>query len=327
MRIVLLCVFAFVLCQSCSKSNTTPTPVTPPKPDTPNLPLSLYNPKPLDTLNDWVRIGRVATVLEDIWFTSNSNGFMISDNCLLKTTDNGITWTQIPNTNNHFVFNIQFVDDQNGFVQGSQLGITQDGGNTWVYKTLSDNSILYFQFVSATTGFYADLTQGIKKTTDAGAHWTSVQTSAQRNFPFYFLDSLRGFSMGGGDFSLSTNGGTNWALKTAHVTTYDNRFYKMQFLDTLTGYCATPNGLLKTINGGINWTNCLADSTTFMIPYFIDSNNGYCLDKNTIYKTTNGGQSWTVSCKLLTDTFSGFHFLDMNTGWASTFGGYFLRLK
>src|SRR5450432_2805228 len=155
MRILLLFAFAFMLCQSCSKTNTAPTPPTSTKPDTPNLPISLYNPKPLDTLNDWVRIGRVANILEDIWFTSNSNGFIISDNCLLKTIDNGITWTQIPNTNNNFVFNIQFVDDQNGFVQGNQFGITQDGGNTWVYKALTDNSILYFQFVSTTTGFYA----------------------------------------------------------------------------------------------------------------------------------------------------------------------------
>src|SRR5450631_3124139 len=214
MRILLLFAFAFMLCQSCSKSNKTPTPATPIKPDTPNLPVSLYNPKPLDTLIDWVRIGRVANNLEDIWFTSNSVGIIVTDNSLLKTVDNGITWTKIPNTSNLLFYNLQFIDDQNGFVQGNRaLGITQDGGTTWVFKTLPDNSILYFQFVTATTGFYADYAQGIKKTTDAGVNWTSVLTNTQRNFPFYFLDSLRGFSMGGGDFSVSTNSGSSWALK------------------------------------------------------------------------------------------------------------------
>ena len=275
-----------------------------------------------------MRIGRVVYGALDIWFTSNMDGFMTNDSLLFVTHDKGISWFQIPGTLHPIIENLQFLDSQNGFAQGgNQLGITNDSGKTWVFKTLPNISILFFQFVSTTTGFYADYTLGIMKTIDAGNHWTSVLTNTQKNFPFYFLDSLRGVAMGGGDFSVTTNGGSNWTLKTAHVTTYDAGYYKMQFTDTLTGYCATPQGLIKTTDGGTTWTTCLPTTTKFMIPYFIDANDGYCISGSTIYKTTDGGKNWTVSCQLSNDRFSGLHLLDMNTGWACTFGGYVLRLK
>ena len=328
MKIFIPVLLLISLFYSCSKSGQNPLP-TPPDNIVDSLRIpSLYNPIPLDTINDWVRIGRVVYHALDIWFTSNTDGFITNDSLVFVTHDNGITWSQIPGTLHPYLENLQFLDDQNGFVQGdSQLGITNDGGNTWSFKSLPDYSPLYFQFVNVSTGFYADDVQGIKKTADAGIHWTSVLTNAQKNFPFYFLDSMKGFAMSGGDFNVTTNGGSGWTIKTAHVTTYDQGFYKMQFTDSSTGYCGTPTGLLKTIDGGTTWTNCLPTSTKFMMPYFFDAGNGYCISGTAMYKTTDGGKNWTISCQLNNDRFMGFHFLDMNTGWACTINGYILKIK
>jgi hypothetical protein len=338
---------------SCSKSTpppTAPTPVTPVTPVTPTTPttpttplvptspvppISLSHPTPLDTLLDWVRIGRVAYLLEDIWFTANKVGFITNDSSLFISRDNGDNWSLIPNTNFNDIFNLQFLDNQNGFVQGvSELGITNDGGNTWVFRQLTTKSVTNFQFVSATTGFYLDPSKGLYKTYDAGNNWTSLSTPQhqyQGNFPFYFLDSLTGFSLNGGNSNKLSNGGFNSVVLSINAFSFfPQGYYKMQFIDSSTGFSGTLNGLIKTIDGGKSWANCLpisGSTTSFMIPYFFDSNNGYCLDRNTIYKTTDGGSNWTISCKLTNDYFSGFHFLDMNTGWASTFGGYVLRLK
>jgi photosystem II stability/assembly factor-like uncharacterized protein len=213
-------------------------------------------------------------------------------------------------------------------VQGAQqLGITHDGGTTWVFKSLPSQGGFYFQFVSTTTGFYGDYLLGIQKTSDGGNHWLPISGNTQKNCPFYFLDSLTGYSMDNGDFSKTINGGSNWVVKTAQVTHFTNGYFKMQFLDTSTGYCATPTGLFKTTDGGSTWVNNLPVVTTFMIPNFFDVNNGYCVTGNIIYKTTDGGLHWKLSTQLTGDTFSGFHFIDMNTGWASSFGGYVLRLK
>ena len=328
MRIFTPVFFLIAFFCSCSKSGQNPGP-TPPNTTADSLRIpSLYNPTALDTIDDWIRIGRVAYDVEDIWFNSNTDGFLANDTSVFVTHDGGTTWSNIQNTNQLYQYNLQFLDNQYGFVQGANsLGITSDGGVTWMFKSLPSGSILYFQFVSPTTGFYAEYNQGIKKTTDAGNNWTSVLTNTHPNFPFYFLNSLKGFSMGGGDFSVSTDGGSNWTTKTAHVTTYNQGFFKMQFIDSLLGYSATPNGLLKTIDGGTTWTNSLPATTTFMVPYFLDANDGYCISGSSIYKTTDGGKNWAISCQLSGDRFSGFHFLNMNTGWACTFKGYVLKLK
>jgi photosystem II stability/assembly factor-like uncharacterized protein len=98
----------------------------------------------------------------------------------------------------------------------------------------------------------------------------------------------------------------------------------------MNGYSSSPNWLAKTTDGGVTWTTSLPlpyNAGVYVLPYFFDVNNGYCIMNKTLYKTTDGGQSWTLSCKLANDYFSCLHMLDMNTGWAGTFGGYVLRLQ
>jgi photosystem II stability/assembly factor-like uncharacterized protein len=328
MKFLLLTLLAFTLFISCSKTGAPSTATPPDPPVVPVPPISLSHPVPLDTLYDWVRIGRVTYSLIDICFTTPTTGFITNDSCIFVTHDNGNDWEKIPNTDHLYIDNLQFIDDQNGYGQGhNSLGTTHDGGATWVFKDFNSNTALNFQFVSVSTGFLSD-GQGIQKTQNAGASWSNVLSSTQSNYPFYFLDSLTGFSMSGGNFNKTTNGGSGWILKTSNAGTFiGTGYFRMQFIDSSVGYCATSNGLIKTTDGGLTWINCLPSSTKYMIPHFFDSQNGYCMDWNTIYKTTDGGLNWNVSCKLSTDRFSGFSFRDMNTGWASTFGGFVLRLK
>ena len=139
--------------------------------------------------------------------------------------------------------------------------------------------------------------------------------------------------MANGNCYKTRDGGLRWD-SVSHVTTDDfNGFYKMQFLDKLNGYCGAPNELLKTTDGGKNWnvifkvTENNPDIHIFIIPQFFDVNNGYLMTSNGIYKTDDGGTNWTTSCRLSKNVISGINFIDMNTGWASTFDGYILKLN
>ncbi|HEY2649000.1 MAG TPA: YCF48-related protein [Puia sp.] len=312
--------FSMTVCLylSCSKSNSNSNPGTP-------------STTEVDTLNNWVKQSYAGIELEDIWFTDIKTGFIAGSTSIYTTTDSGNTWAAVPNTSNFKVYNIQFLDNLHGFVQGStQLGITIDGGNTWSSKTIASGYAYTFQFVTPATGYYNDYNKGIYKTTDTGTTWNLIYdgTGKGPNFFFDFLDSSNGFAMVNAHINKTTDGGNNWQLVASNITdTSFKTFYKMQFLDTLHGYFGSPNGLFKTSDGGKSWSNVLPRQTTFMLPHFFDINNGYCVAANTIYKTTDGGTNWIVSCKLGQDDFSGIHFLDINTGWATTFGGFVLRLK
>jgi photosystem II stability/assembly factor-like uncharacterized protein len=317
-RILFLCL-STCLYLSCSKSNSSsPSPST----------------SEVDTLNNWVKLTNSGFELDDIWFTDIKTGFAVagaSQNSIYTTTDSGNTWAPVPNTGTYQVYNLQFLDNLHGFAQGSsQLAITVDGGQTWSLKSITSGYAYTFQFLTPSTGYYNDYNKGIYKTSDTGKTWNLVYdgTGKGPNFFFDFLDSSNGFAMVNAHINKTTDAGNNWQVLASNITdTSFKTFYRMQFLDTLNGYFGSPNGLFKTSDGGKSWTNCLARPTTFMVPHFFDKNNGYCLAANTIYKTTNGGNTWTVSCKLGQDDFSGMHFLDINTGWATTFGGFVLRLK
>ena len=294
-----------------------------------------------DTLNSWVKIPVYPANVDDIWFTTPSKGFLISGS-IYSTSDSGKSWNYIYSTNQHInAFNLQFVDSLNGFAQGNGLLATSDGGKTWTIKN-STISGIYFQFMNPSTGYYFDRNNGIFISHDGGSSWASslpvTPTTAtfKPSYPFYFLDSLRGYSMMDGNFYTTSDGAVSWNIQS-NMTGVDFMGYlKMQFLDALTGYCGINGGLLKTTNGGKNWINCFSGTSatngTFSIPRFFDANNGYFMTDNGIYKTTNGGQSWSTSCRIATgSTFYSVYFLDMNTGWAATYNtagsGYILMLK
>jgi photosystem II stability/assembly factor-like uncharacterized protein len=318
-KITLLVSISYVIF-SCHKTNTNP-----------------IAPIARDTLNAWVKSPKIFNGFDDIWFADPGNGIVVGDSGLLSSNNGGKTWNIIPNTLSISGFNIQFLDNQNGFVQGLGLWATTDGGKTWTYRSQLIQAAISFQFITTTDGFYFAENSGINKTIDGGNKWTPIlapTTPGFQLYPFYFLDSLRGFTMMDGNFSQTVDGGAHWQLVSNVTNLPYKSFCKMQFLDTLNGYCGAPDGLLKTVDGGKTWLNCLssitrptAPSLNLIVPTFFDVNNGYCMTSNAIFKTTNGGKDWTISCKLVTYSFSGTHFLDMNTGWACTFDGYVLSLK
>jgi photosystem II stability/assembly factor-like uncharacterized protein len=336
MRTSLFAIFIVSLCLACNKTipPATPPPVTNPV-TPPTTPVTPVTPPPsLDSLFGWTKSKQAASNIDDIWYSTGNVGFIINDTFLLTSTDYGVTWTKVPNTTFPQLLNFQFLDNQHGFVQGlSQLGVTTDGGANWSFSTLPTNSVYNFQFITPYTGFYYDLQHySIYKTSDAGNSWQNVSNNNGMIDCFYFLDSLNGFYMGINAFNVTSDGAKTWQKISAGVFKLNNSgFYKMQFLDAMNGYCSSLTGLAKTTDGGISWTTILPwppyGASAYIIPYFFDVNNGYCLMNNTIYKTTDGGQTWTLSCKLFNDNFSGLHMLDMNTGWAATFGGYVLRLQ
>ena len=296
-----------------------------------------------DTLNSWVKIPIEVPSAEDIWFTTPNKGILVDGgSAIYLSSDSGKSWNYTFSTNQHInAFNLQFVDSLNGFAQGNGLMATSDGGKSWTVRN-SAMSGIYFQFVNPSTGYYFDSNNGIFITHDGGSSWalslpvTPTTETLKPRYPFYFRDSLSGYSMMDGNFYTTTNGGMNWTIQST-VTGVDFMGYlKMQFLDTQTGYCGINGGLLKTTNGGKSWIKCFggpsAVNGTFSIPHFFDDDNGYFMTDNGIYKTTNGGQSWTTSCRIATgSTFYSVYFLDMNTGWACTYNsagsGYILRLK
>jgi photosystem II stability/assembly factor-like uncharacterized protein len=317
-----LVIFVILLmtCLSCRKSNYTPPVI-----------VTIQ-----DTLLNWKEIGHLPNVfLDDIWFTSLSRGFVVSDQ-IYQTADSGKTWAAIPNTSvtNGF-YNLFFVNPQNGFAIGSSyFAATVNGGNSWTVKSLPKGAGLTIFFLTPSIGFYGDETGlGLNQTKDSGNNWVSVfndQKMPQDYYP-YFLNADTGFVVtGSGTFAVTSDGGQNWQVKpgTLPANAGSGVYNQLLFLDINTGFYAGPSGILKTTDGGLSWTNVLAavgnDVNAIKFP---NSQIGYYKAVSVIYRSSDGGQSWTLNCKLGTDHFLGMYFLDIHTGWTCTGDGRILRMQ
>lgn len=176
-------------------------------------------------------------------------------------------------------------------------------------------------FIDTNTG-WAD---GIYKTTNGGATWTSSGNGGDDWQSNDFVNANNGWTVGlNGYISRTTNGGTSWTLTNTYAGSYE--FNSVRFANATTGWVGGfsktfPNKsiVLKTTNGGASWTvQDLGSFEHLYGLYFLDANTGWAVGEG-IFKTVNGGANWAIQ---LSDTnlspviLQSVFFLDANTGWA-----------
>ena len=188
---------------------------------------------------------------------------------IISSMNGGLNWDTtsiIPNSYYESYFNINFLNDQKGFVFGPDL---------WM-------------------------------TTDSGLNWNKVDGSIKPNFfKIQFLNTSLGFGIGsegyygGSSFYKTSDGGYSWAkLYDGNPNSSFNGCFMM---DSLNGWLTEFNQLLKTTNSGYEWTEVFVDTLLDFIRgvEFFNNNlgvlfevsqrfNNYTLN----YLTTDGGENW-----------------------------------
>ena len=101
--------------------------------------------------------------LNSVTFVDELNGWAVGEyNTIIKTTDGGKTWVQIPKSSswgsyNDF-FNVRFFDLKNGIVTADYETIlkTTDGGNNWTVIKVTNELFFKVFFIDANTGWKSD---------------------------------------------------------------------------------------------------------------------------------------------------------------------------
>jgi photosystem II stability/assembly factor-like uncharacterized protein len=142
--------------------------------------------------------GKVPAVdLRRVFFVDAQNGWIVGGDTdddlesglLLRTTDGGATWTQVPVDTKQTLTDVFFVDAQRGWLVGateddasggagpSQILATDDGGATWRPQAKVPASLYAVRFADASHGWAVGSDWKIMRTTDGGATWSeqSVQ--------------------------------------------------------------------------------------------------------------------------------------------------------
>jgi len=101
----------------------------------------------------------------------------------------------------------------------------------------------------------------------------------------------------------------------------------MQFINPNTGWATVEQStfqytLIRTTNQGTNWNIIYSDAADVINIQFIDDTLGYAMGyngNNILLKTTNSGYNWTIMQSSESYVYSGFYFVNKDTGWVNAF--------
>ncbi len=266
----------------------------------------------------------------------NQTGYAVGFGCMLKTTDGGVNWTQLPSLG-EAIMSVHFpVDNQTGWVAGlgSSIFKTTDGGANWENQsqTSTIREFMSVYFLDNQTGYVVgqdwDFTAAIFKTTDGGTNWIDQHPGqgAWLNTVHFPVDAQTGYTVGDNVILKTTDGGTNWIPQSSGTS---NTLRSIYFpVDNQTGYAVGDNStFLKTTDGGANWVKSYPIPTGISlqsIHFPVDDQTGfvvggYSMTENAIFKTTDGGVTWIQQYSInSTDPLRSVYFpVDDQTGYIS----------
>ncbi len=205
---------------------------------------------------------------------------------------------------------IQFIDDQTGYVVGNVLSTnnavlltTTDGGLTWSESLLPILSHAQrLSFLDADTGYLVTGGEPVRllRTTNGGASWQGHTLDScflvmgmdllDGNTAIYMNNEgrLRRFTNGGANFTYIANDLASWGLVDA--------------TDAQTAYLVEGDHFLRTGDGGLTWTAQPAGPASGALPSafaFTDTQHGFASADISagpnIHRTTDGGTTWQLS--------------------------------
>ena len=280
----------------------------------------------------WVELTNGPAESQDCYFINSLTGYVTSNNAVYKTTDGGVTFSNVSVHTARGLRCIGFFDSNTGIAgilnnPDSLLMRTSNSGASWsVVRNISgaaSNGICGISIVDSVTAFAVGRyyrPARLLKTTDKGITWTSIvpDTSLVSSLvDCKFRDANTGFIVGGYSLGIAnsrflsgravilktTNGGLNFTR--VHITSYDSAWcWKIQFVNTKLGYASVESQVtgayLKTTDGGFTWQE------KPFTPYvdlegigFINENTGWIGgygnnpgNRPPMFETTDAGATW-----------------------------------
>lgn len=222
---------------------------------------------------------------------------------ILKTTDGGETWSQLPYNFKTQLYSVTSPSENVIYASAASSLVfkSTDGGVTWNKMTLPVAATTFWdiQFYNNDYGFVVGSSGRILSTTDGGANWTSMTSpfGTSTIYSFAFLDSATIVAVGvGAKAYKSTNAGVSWNAISPGIP---GSYFIVRFANQNVGYIGSyvsPSGYVsKTTDGGATWNPlpypgtqsvwgiaCKGDSLVYVVDLY-----------GNLYYSNEGGQNWT----------------------------------
>jgi serine/threonine-protein kinase len=137
-----------------------------------------------------------------------------SNGTIIYSVDLGITWTEKSIKDNRTIYDIYFLNREDGFIVGwnGLLMQTSNGGNTWFAKTkITDNYLRSVDFSDKFNGLAVGGAGTILLTDDGGLNWVIINPETMSSLnKIVFRDSI-GYALSNkGEIFITQNNGASW---------------------------------------------------------------------------------------------------------------------
>lgn len=270
--------------------------------------LYLKNPKP--TIQNITR------------FTKNSSGklFAITPKEVLVTTDNGNNWSVYMEVEG--ALDITFKNGI-GFIVGDDLVLkSEDDGDTWTSIDIGHADPDPFHSVNITDNgnFYINSKLSVYRMVPGGFEWAKIHEfqNSHRTVRTIFLNNDVAHIAGRHNrLWKSTDGGDSWTL-THGTTETTNDFTDIFFYNETIGFATGNDGIYRSVDSGNSWSRVEIFSDCSSVS-LTSENTGYATCRQSVVKTTDQGNTWNevniLNIHTGYDYLKTIFFLDSNTGF------------
>ena len=262
--------------------------------------------KTTDAGNNWVSRRFGNTLLRALHFIDGNTGVIVGGNypppmwgsptrIIIRTTNSGVNWNTIVNTNDTYFKNVQFVNDSVGFIGFNGVYKSTDKGNNWEHygNIVNQNGF----FINENTGYAANgYISTIQKSTNGGIDWINVLKPGKYNVDggIYFCNQNTGFVTGASGIFKTTDAGSGWQdmwYDDFYFRDVEGIFFSDPEHGVILAYQNFPNSYIiqSTTNGGNTWNINYSPSRLRSV-FFLNNMTGWIAgDQGKILKTTTGG--------------------------------------
>ena len=282
--------------------------------------------------------------LTDVFFVNDNVGYITGEgnsHLVLKTTDGGLSWTDLSfGDSSNETNTIFFLDENTGWIGGTNTSVqpyiyrTDDGGLTWTEQDLP--AVIADQTAAITGVVFADENVGyacvnslyvqvpVLKTTDGGTTWDVIFTS-ERDYHHIALRDAQSIAVvatsvlgsGADKLYVSTDGGVNFSTYNQPVKNYaGGAVYRGDEIVVVSDQSivmrSPANGAaLEVINesprlNAIAWQDAL---NGWITSGYVSGTAPFSL------RTTDGGNTWTDAPGAPGGTAIDFLDTDPDRGW------------
>jgi photosystem II stability/assembly factor-like uncharacterized protein len=209
--------------------------------------------------------------INDIYFRSKEDGFLLAGNAIFMTHDSGSRWTEarrfLPGEFNGAtaeLYSVRFSSKKKGWVVGSIskndrvvdsiLVYTDDAGVTWQrQRAPSRFELIHLDFVDDRHGWIVGAEGAILYTSDGGQTWNPQTTNTTATlYHIDFRNEKNGWAVGvRGTILRTTDGGQNWVAVESRVSA---TLWSVQFTNDDVGWAVGRSGMaMRSDDGGRTW--------------------------------------------------------------------------